>query len=46
MKLNIITLYNYIVKKYQTPPIKNTKKDKTNVIKTYVLSSEIKFLKK
>lgn len=46
MKLNIITLYNYIVYKFQTPPIKIIKKDKTNVIKTYVLSSETKVLKK
>ncbi len=33
--------------KYQTPPIKKpVKKERTNVIKTYVLSPEIKTLKK
>lgn len=32
--------------KYQTPPIKKIKKERTNVIKTYVLSPEIKTLKK
>lgn len=47
IKLNIITLYTHNVNKYQTSPIKNpVKKDKTNVIKTYVLSSETKILKK
>lgn len=46
MKLNIIKIYNYIVNiNYQTNPIPPQKKVKTNVIKTYILSPEVKILK-